>query len=125
MQTLRSDSLAQRLLLNLRLPRVIAGILLGCSLAAAGTVFQMIFSNPLVEPGFLGVSQGAAFGAALSIVVFRAAPLTMQLSALLFAGCSDSGTTPQEHSEFEGYDAWNMVEYTNAPSAFLGARAYL
>ncbi|MBC8366519.1 cytochrome P460 family protein [bacterium] len=45
---------------------------------------------------------------------------TLGLSALLFAGCSDSGTTPQEHSEFEGYDAWNMVEYTNAPSAFLG-----
>ncbi|MBT3272605.1 MAG: iron ABC transporter permease, partial [Spirochaetales bacterium] len=43
------------------------------------------FSNPLVEPGFLGVSQGAAFGAALSIVVFSATPIVMQLSALVFA----------------------------------------
>ncbi|MBT3271960.1 MAG: iron chelate uptake ABC transporter family permease subunit, partial [Spirochaetales bacterium] len=40
-QVLRTDELAVRLLLNLRLPRIIAGILLGCSLAAAGTVFQM------------------------------------------------------------------------------------
>ena len=53
----RSDPLALRLLLGVRLPRIAAGILLGASLAAAGTVFQMLFANPLVEPGFLGVSR--------------------------------------------------------------------
>jgi iron complex transport system permease protein len=82
---LNTDILAQRLLLNLRLPRVIAAILLGGALAGSGMVFQMIFSNPLVEPGFLGVSQGAAFGAALAIVVIGAGPVTVQLSALGFA----------------------------------------
>jgi iron complex transport system permease protein len=56
------DPLALRLLLGVRLPRIAAGILLGAALGGAGTVFQMIFANPLVEPGFLGVSQGAAFG---------------------------------------------------------------
>ena len=81
----RTDDIARRLLLLLRLPRIISGILLGCSLAAAGTVFQMIFSNPLVEPGFLGVSQGAAFGAALSIVVISTNPFAVQISALVFA----------------------------------------
>ena len=58
------DELAQRLLFNLRLPRLLTALLLGMTLAAAGMVFQLLFSNPLVEPGFLGVSQGAAFGAA-------------------------------------------------------------
>jgi iron complex transport system permease protein len=79
------DPLAGRLVLTLRLPRILAGILLGASLAAAGTVFQMIFANPLVEPGFLGVSQGAAFGAALCIVVFSASPAVVQAVALAFA----------------------------------------
>jgi iron complex transport system permease protein len=76
------DPLALRLLLGVRLPRIAAGILLGASLAAAGTVFQMVFANPLVEPGFLGVSQGAAFGAALGIVAFHAGPAGVQALAL-------------------------------------------
>jgi iron complex transport system permease protein len=76
------DPLALRLLLGVRLPRIAAGILLGASLAAAGTVFQMLFANPLVEPGFLGVSQGAAFGAALGIVAFHAGPAGIQALAL-------------------------------------------
>jgi len=76
------DPLALRLLLGVRLPRIAAGILLGASLAGAGTVFQMIFSNPLVEPGFLGVSQGAAFGAALGLVAFHTGPAGVQALAL-------------------------------------------
>lgn len=79
------DPVAQRLVLNLRLPRVLAACLLGMVLGASGTVFQMIFRNPLVEPGFLGVSQGAAFGAAFSIVFLGAPPLLIQGSAALCA----------------------------------------
>jgi cytochrome c553 len=45
---------------------------------------------------------------------------TLALGALLSAGCSDSGTSPPEESEFEAYTNWNLVEYTNAPSPFLG-----
>ncbi|MBN1922965.1 MAG: iron ABC transporter permease [Anaerolineae bacterium] len=69
---LAEDPLARQIVLNLRLPRILTAVLLGMTLAGAGTVFQMIFRNPLVEPGFLGVSQGAAFGAALSIVAWNA-----------------------------------------------------
>ena len=83
--TLLHDPLAQRLVLGIRLPRIVVGVLLGFSLAAAGTVFQMIFSNPLVEPGFLGVSQGAAFGAALGIVAVSGSLVVIQAFALLFA----------------------------------------
>jgi len=83
--TLVDDNLARQLILNLRLPRVLAACLLGMTLAACGSVLQMIFRNPLVEPGFLGVSQGAAFGAALSIVVLGASPLLMEATAALSA----------------------------------------
>ncbi len=81
---LADDELAQRLLFNLRLPRLLTALLLGMTLSAAGMVFQLLFSNPLVEPGFLGVSQGAAFGAALSIVLGGSALFT-QTSAVFFA----------------------------------------
>ena len=84
-KTISADPLYAKLLLNLRLPRLLTALLLGCGLAASGTVFQMLFSNPLVEPGFLGISQGAAFGAALSIVVIGTNPLGIQLTALVFA----------------------------------------
>jgi len=84
-ERLASDILAQRLVLNLRLPRLLTAVMLGMTLAAAGSVFQMLFGNPLVEPGFLGVSQGAAFGAALSIVFIGNAAWLVQSSAALFA----------------------------------------
>lgn len=85
LERLASDDLAQRLLFNLRLPRLVTALLLGMTLASAGMVFQLLFSNPLVEPGFLGVSQGAAFGAAFSIVFLGGAALLTQASAALFA----------------------------------------
>lgn len=84
-EQLSSDHLAQLLVLNLRLPRVLTAALLGMSLASSGTVLQMLFGNPLVEPGFLGVSQGAAFGAALSIVFMGSSSWLVQSSAIVFA----------------------------------------
>lgn len=63
------DPLASTILFGSRLPRALGAVLLGAVLAAAGNAFQMVFGNPLVEPGFLGVSQGAAFGAALALVL--------------------------------------------------------
>ncbi|NLA93395.1 MAG: iron ABC transporter permease [Spirochaetales bacterium] len=72
-----------QIVLNVRLPRLLLAIFGGASLAMAGFVFQMLFNNPLVEPGFLGVSQGAAFGAALAITL-GGSLLIVQLSASLF-----------------------------------------
>jgi len=79
------DDLAMRLIWNLRLPRLLTALLLGASLSAAGAAFQMLFTNPLVEPGFLGVSQGAAFGAALAIIALGNVAWLVQGSAVLFA----------------------------------------
>jgi iron complex transport system permease protein len=84
-QVLIEDSMAQRLVWNLRIPRIITAALLGATLAVCGTVLQMIFRNPIVEPGFLGVSQGAAFGAAVAILWLGGGRLTIELSASFFA----------------------------------------
>ena len=84
-ETFRTNALVYQLVFNLRLPRILAAFLLGAALSASGMVMQMLFQNPLVEPGFLGVSQGAAFGAALAILSFAASPLWIQLSAAFFA----------------------------------------
>ena len=62
--------------LMVRLPRAFQGVLVGASLAASGTAFQSVFRNPLVSSGMLGVSGGAGFGAALSIVLFGTIYLT-------------------------------------------------
>lgn len=61
------------LFFNVRLPRIILALIVGCSLAAAGAAFQGTFQNPLVSPDILGASQGAAFGAALAILAGSAA----------------------------------------------------
>ncbi len=82
---LQENELARQLVFNLRLPRILTAVLLGMALAGAGAVMQMIFRNPLVEPGFLGVSQGAGFGAAFAIIKLGNAPLVVATSAALFA----------------------------------------
>lgn len=57
----------ERVLLTIRGPRVLAGVVVGASLAAAGVVYQGLFRNPLVSPDVLGVSAGAGLGAVLGI----------------------------------------------------------
>ncbi len=58
------------LVLQVRLPRALAAAAVGAALSASGAAFQGVFRNPLVNPGLLGVSNGAGFGAALAIVLF-------------------------------------------------------
>ena len=58
------------LFFNVRLPRILLGLMVGCSLAAAGAAFQGTFQNPLVSPDILGASQGAAFGVSASAFAF-------------------------------------------------------
>ena len=82
---LANDELAQRLVMSLRVPRLLTAALLGMSLSAAGGVMQMLFRNPLIEPGFLGVTQGAGFGAAVSILFISSSPLLIESSATFFA----------------------------------------
>lgn len=59
----------EAIIIQIRMPRVLAGALVGAALAAAGVVFQGIFKNPMADPYVLGVSAGAAVGASLAIVL--------------------------------------------------------
>lgn len=54
---------------NLRLPRLVLGLLVGVALAVSGVLMQAIFGNPLADAGVVGVSSGAALGAAASITL--------------------------------------------------------
>lgn len=66
------------IILDIRLPRVALGILIGAALAVSGAVMQGLFRNPLADPGLVGVSSGAALGA-ISVIVLGAgllAPFT-------------------------------------------------
>ncbi|MDH7795047.1 iron complex transport system permease protein [Beijerinckia sp. GAS462] len=56
-------------LMNIRLPRVVLGILLGSGLSVAGAIMQGLFRNPLADPAIVGVSSGAALAAAATIVL--------------------------------------------------------
>jgi iron complex transport system permease protein len=55
------------IVLQLRLPRVLLAVVVGAGLAAAGTVFQGLFRNPMADPAVIGVSSGAALGAVVVI----------------------------------------------------------
>lgn len=79
--------------LMLRLPRVLMATLVGASLACSGATMQGLFRNPLVEPGLVGVSAGAALGAIGMIVlggsVLAAAPVV--LASFGVAGAAFAG----------------------------------
>ncbi|AOQ24157.1 putative ABC transporter permease protein [Moorella thermoacetica] len=68
---------------QVRLPRIIAAMLVGASLATAGAAYQGMFKNPLVSPDILGASAGAGFGAALAIY-FSLGVVGIQVSSFLF-----------------------------------------
>jgi iron complex transport system permease protein len=71
---------------NIRLPRVIAGIVAGAGLAVAGCVMQTCLRNPLASPSTLGISNAAAFGANLAIVFFGAGTLHSNTHDAVFIG---------------------------------------
>jgi iron complex transport system permease protein len=60
---------AEVIIMQIRLPRIICGALVGAALATAGCVYQGIFRNPMADPYTIGASTGATLGAALVIVL--------------------------------------------------------
>jgi iron complex transport system permease protein len=73
----------ETVVLQVRGPRVLAALLVGAALAAAGTAYQGMFRNPLVSPDILGVSTGAALGAVMAIFLSMGIFFTQ---AFAFAG---------------------------------------
>ncbi|HLF80116.1 MAG TPA: iron ABC transporter permease [Dehalococcoidia bacterium] len=71
---------------NIRLPRILLGLLAGCGLAVAGASLQGIFRNPLADPGLIGASSGGAVGA-VGMIMLGIAPLgTYSLPVAAFTG---------------------------------------
>ncbi len=79
----RGDDAAATVVLDIRLPRLAAALLVGLALAASGATYQTVFRNPLVAPDILGVSAGAGLGAVFAI--FLSLPVAMiQAFAFVF-----------------------------------------
>ena len=74
----------ETVVMQIRLPRIMMACLVGCCLAAAGSTYQGIFQNPMASPDILGASSGAAFGAALAILL-GGSNRTITLSAFFFS----------------------------------------
>jgi len=70
-------------IVDVRLPRVLAVIIVGAALSVAGAAFQGLFRNPLVSPDILGVSAGAGFGAALALLLTENIFITQLFAFLL------------------------------------------
>lgn len=80
-------TLDQRIFLELRMPRAILCLLVGASLGVGGTLMQALFRNPIVEPGLVGTSSGAAFGSALFFVLGGVLHLSASVWTLPIAAC--------------------------------------
>lgn len=76
-------AVVRTVVIDVRLPRIVAGMMVGGGLALAGASYQAVFRNPLVSPFTLGVSAGAGFGAALAILLWPA-PGAVVLCAFAF-----------------------------------------
>jgi iron complex transport system permease protein len=74
------------IVLSIRMPRIALAAVVGFALAAAGTVMQGFFRNPMADPSIIGVSSGAAAGAVASIVVPAVLPFGLDLQAAAFLG---------------------------------------
>ncbi|WP_104382738.1 iron ABC transporter permease [Sphingobacterium sp. HMA12] len=73
------------ILWQVRLPRILLTFMVGAALASSGGTLQAIFRNPIVDPFTLGISSGAAFGAALAMLFPL---LSVNVSAFLFGVCA-------------------------------------
>src|ERR1051325_8323304 len=80
-------TLDQRIFLEVRLPRAVLCILVGASLGVGGTLMQALFRNPIVEPGLVGTSSGAAFGSAIFFVLGAVLHIGGSIWSLPIAAC--------------------------------------
>jgi iron complex transport system permease protein len=70
---------------DLRLPRILLGILVGAALSVSGASFQALLRNPLADPYVLGVSSGAALGSILALIIAPGLALTTPIGAFIAA----------------------------------------
>ncbi|WP_080749949.1 FecCD family ABC transporter permease [Acinetobacter pittii] len=98
--------LMQNIIVNVRLPRILLTFMVGAALATAGNGLQALFRNPLVDSYVLGISSGAAFGAALALSLNWLSP---NLSAFIFGVCAVALTYLFAHQKHESQTSLVMV----------------
>lgn len=98
--------LMQNIIVNVRLPRILLTFMVGAALATAGNGLQALFRNPLVDSYVLGISSGAAFGAALALSLSWLLP---NLSAFIFGVCAVGLTYLFAHQKHESQTSLVMV----------------
>jgi cobalamin transport system permease protein len=127
-RALAGDSaMRSRLLLEWRLPRVLAAALVGALLGLGGTVFQGVFRNPLAEPYLLGSAGGAGLGATIALLVPLGISQSFVLPVLAFAGAWGATMIVIAIARVAGaVDAAGMLLAGVAVAAVLGAlRSFL
>ncbi|MBC7109848.1 MAG: iron chelate uptake ABC transporter family permease subunit [Archaeoglobi archaeon] len=77
------DESYRKMILDVRIPRILMGVLVGASLSVSGAVVQAIFRNPMADPYILGISSGAAAGAVIGLAIF---PSLLSISLFAFLG---------------------------------------
>lgn len=100
--------LMQNIVLNIRLPRILLTFMVGAALATAGNGLQALFRNPLVDSYVLGISSGAAFGAALALAL-SLTWLSPNLSAFIFGVCAVALTYLFAQQKYESQTSLVMV----------------
>lgn len=80
-----TGSAAYRIFMFVRFPRVLAAVLAGSSLAAAGAIIQAVLHNPMAAPNIIGVNSGAGFAVSIVIALFPAAVWAMPAAAFIGA----------------------------------------
>ncbi|KQO09593.1 FecCD family ABC transporter permease [Paenibacillus sp. Leaf72] len=98
-----ADPRYETIIMNLRMPRVIIGLLVGACLAASGALLQGVMRNPLADPGIIGVSAGGGLAAVITMVVLPQLGYMLPIAAFLGASITclliylsawDKGTSP-------------------------------
>ena len=79
------DTLARRIVWEIRFPRILIALLVGMCLAISGTLLQGIMQNPLADPGVIGITSGAGIMAVLVMVVFPGYILYLPIAAFVGA----------------------------------------
>jgi iron complex transport system permease protein len=116
------DAVGESVLWQIRLPRVVLGLLVGASLGVAGALMQGVFRNPLAEPGIVGVSSGAAVGAVLVIVLGLTALGSWVLVVAAFAAGLVTALVVYAMSRHDGRtEVVTLVLTGIAVNAFAGA----
>ncbi|MFB2649180.1 FecCD family ABC transporter permease [Shewanella mangrovisoli] len=92
-EAMNTSSMTERIVMELRLPRIILAFVAGAGLSLAGSVLQTVTRNPLADPYLFGISSGASFGAVVMLTLFTGSGLFGNAGTIANSGIfSGSGT---------------------------------